>query len=239
MYEVVFSGVREKWLPLFLKIRDMAIKTLPEFSEVENTNAILWRHNTSFAEIKARRDGIVFGISSDVLREDWNAFKTVQTSKNRVGHYILVHEQTDLDEMLKRILEAYELTNTGRVVNRTPKANYTTVDEYINGYSAEVQNILESIRNTISDSIPEASEKISWGMPTFYFHENVIHFAAAKNHVSIFPTPEAIIAFADRLSDYTTTKGGIQFPYSSEIDYKLIGDIAKWRMEIVKEKSGI
>lgn len=239
MYEVVFSGVREKWLPLFLELRRRSVEVLPKFSEVENTNAILWRHNTSFAEIKARRDGIIIGISSDVLREDWDAFKTIQTSKKRVGHYILVDEQTDLDELTKRILSAYELTDTGRVVNRTPKADYTTVDEYINGYSGEIKNILEEIRNTINDSIPEASEKISWGMPTFYFHENVIHFAAAKNHVSIFPTPDAIIAFADRLNDYTTTKGGIQFPYSSEIDYELIGDIAKWRMERVREKFGI
>jgi uncharacterized protein YdhG (YjbR/CyaY superfamily) len=105
-----------------------------------------------------------------------------------------------------------------------------TIDEYIAEQPESVRPLLEKIRETIRNAAPDAIEKISWRMPTFWQGENLIHFAAFKNHIGIFPGGEATTFFAERLTDYKTSKGTIQFPLNKPIDYNLIAEIAKWRV---------
>ena len=83
---------------------------------------------------------------------------------------------------------------------------------------------------------PKAIEKIAWGMPTFWQGENLIHFYAHKKHLGIHPGLVERIPFGDRLAAYKTSKGAIQFPYDKPIDYKLIADITKWRVQCVEGK---
>ena len=90
------------------------------------------------------------------------------------------------------------------------------------------------MRNTIRKALPEAEEKISWSMPTFWKGHNIIHFAGFKNHVGLYPGPEAIEEFAERLEAYKTSKGSIQFLYSKPMPLELIEDIAKWCYETGK-----
>jgi uncharacterized protein YdhG (YjbR/CyaY superfamily) len=110
----------------------------------------------------------------------------------------------------------------------------STVDDYIADQPEEVQPLLQSVRKTIRDTAPEATEKISWQMPTFWQGENIIHFAAFKNHIGIFPGGEAVGVFADRLTGYKTSKGTIHFPLGKQIDHGLIADIVRWRVEQAK-----
>ena len=107
----------------------------------------------------------------------------------------------------------------------------SSIDEYIADQPAELRPILQSIRETIRAAAPDAAEKISWRMPTFWQGENIVHFAAFKKHIGIFPGGEAVGFFADRLGGYTTTKGTIQFPLGKPIDYNLISDIVRWRVQ--------
>ncbi|MBQ9304993.1 iron chaperone [Butyrivibrio sp.] len=103
-----------------------------------------------------------------------------------------------------------------------------TIADYIKLQDdAEIKEILEKVYNTIKEAIPDAEECISWNMPTFRKGRNLIHFAPAKKHLGIYPGPEPIEEFADRLSGYNTSKGAIQFPYNKEIPYELIAEIAK------------
>ena len=74
-----------------------------------------------------------------------------------------------------------------------------TIDEYIEAQPRDVRPLLQSIRDTIREAAPEATEKISWNMPTFWLGENIIHFAAHKSHIGLYPGPEAIVAFESRL----------------------------------------
>ncbi len=96
-----------------------------------------------------------------------------------------------------------------------------------------IREILEEVYRTIREAIPEAEECISWNMPTFKNTKgkNVIHFAPAKKHLGIYPGPEAIVAYANELEGYVTSKGAIQFPYNKEIPYGLIARIARWGYE--------
>ena len=109
----------------------------------------------------------------------------------------------------------------------TPK----DIDEYIAGFPGDVQEILEKIRATIRKAAPDAQETISYQMPTFKFHGNLVHFAAFKKHIGFYPIPSGIEAFKDDLSAYKQGKGSVQFPLEETIPYELISRIVKFRVE--------
>jgi len=123
-------------------------------------------------------------------------------------------------------------TNNQKHLCKMPES----IDEYISMQPSEVQPILMEIRKTISEAAPNAVEKISYAMPTFWQRRNIIHFAAFKNHIGIYPGDEAIEAFKDRLTGYKTSKGTIQFPLSKPVDLNLISDITKWKVDKVGKK---
>ena len=105
------------------------------------------------------------------------------------------------------------------------------IDDYISRQEEAIQPRLRLIRDTIKAAIPEAEERISYQMPTFWKGRNIIHFAAAKKHIGIYPGGEATSAFADRLTEYKTSKGAIQLPNDKELPLELITDIARWSYE--------
>lgn len=102
-----------------------------------------------------------------------------------------------------------------------------TIDEYIQEQPEDIQPVLIETRNVLRETLPDCTEKISWQMPTYWNKRNIIHFAAAKNHLGIYPGSEAIEAFAEQLKDYKTSKGAIQFPYD-KVPFDLLREIALW-----------
>lgn len=103
-----------------------------------------------------------------------------------------------------------------------------TVDSYIEAQALEIRPLLYQIRDTIRCALPDEVECISWGMPTYKKKYNIIHFAAHKKHIGLYPGDKAIEHFADRLSEFKKSKGAIQFPYDEPLPLELIADIAKW-----------
>lgn len=103
-------------------------------------------------------------------------------------------------------------------------------DEYISEQDAGIQEQLQLVRKAIRDELPEAKEKISWAMPTWWNGHNIIHFAAQKTHIGLYPGPETVACFAERLDEYGLrySKGSIQIPYSDELPLKLVSEIAAW-----------
>lgn len=108
---------------------------------------------------------------------------------------------------------------------------FKTIDEYILQFSPDVQEILQSLRNIINESAPEAEEKISWQMPTFYLYGNLVHFAAHKKHIGFYPGASGIETFKHKLSDYKSSKGAVQFPIEKPLPYELITEIVKFRVD--------
>jgi uncharacterized protein YdhG (YjbR/CyaY superfamily) len=119
---------------------------------------------------------------------------------------------------------------------RVETASLATIDEYIALFPEDVRVVLVRVRQVIRAAAPGADEKISWQMPTFWLGENLIHFAAQKRHLGIYPGGEAVAVFAGRLAGYKTSKGAIQFPFDQPIDYELIAEITRWRVEQVEGK---
>lgn len=108
---------------------------------------------------------------------------------------------------------------------------HLTIDEYINDSPEEIRDLLGHIRKVIRNAAPGATEKISYGMPTFYLNGNLVHFAGFKNHIGFYPTPSGIETFKKELSDYKSSKGGVQFPITMPIPFELIDKIVRFRVK--------
>jgi uncharacterized protein YdhG (YjbR/CyaY superfamily) len=120
------------------------------------------------------------------------------------------------------------------IANKTTPQN---IDEYINGFSADVQQILQELRQTIRKAAPNAEEKISYQMPAFFLHGVLIYFAAYKNHIGFYPTASGIAKFKEELSTYKNSKGAVQFPINKPLPLELITRIVKFRVTENVEKA--
>jgi uncharacterized protein YdhG (YjbR/CyaY superfamily) len=105
------------------------------------------------------------------------------------------------------------------------------IDEYIAGFPDDVRQTLEKIRRTIRKAAPNAQETISYQIPTFTLHGNLVHFAAFKNHIGFYPGPSGIEKFKDELSVYDGAKGSVQFPLNKSIPFSLISRIVEFRVK--------
>lgn len=123
----------------------------------------------------------------------------------------------------------------GREFQRQDQQHYCakpqTIDEYIAAQEEAVQPRLRDLREIIRAAIPEAEERISWSMPTYRKGQNLIHFAASKKHIGLYPGGEATAVFAEELKDYSVSKGTIRLPYDRDLPAELIAKIAKWCFE--------
>lgn len=107
-----------------------------------------------------------------------------------------------------------------------------SIDDYISSFPKEVQLILAKMRQTIQGVVPpETTETISYGIPTFKLHGNLVHFGGFTSHLSFFPGAEAIEVFQKELNEYVTSKGTIQFQLDEPIPYELIKKITEYRVK--------
>ncbi|MBO0454374.1 iron chaperone [Candidatus Enterococcus murrayae] len=112
------------------------------------------------------------------------------------------------------------------------------IEEYIHAAETDQQPMLQEIYQLIKEIVPEeTTEKISYGMPTFYLTENLVHFGAMKKHLGFYPTPSAMTAFEERLKDYKTSKGALQIPYKQELPSEMITEMVRFRLKEVVEKN--
>ena len=123
-----------------------------------------------------------------------------------------------------------EFKNTNQ--NHYCKAVADTIDSYIEHAPEEHREVLQRVRETIKAAAPDATEKLSWKMPTFWQGRNLIQFAAHKQHLGLYPGPEAVGAFAEQLDneDLKHSKGAIKIPWDKPIPYELIAEIARYQV---------
>ncbi|WP_019850792.1 iron chaperone [Desulfitobacterium sp. PCE1] len=106
------------------------------------------------------------------------------------------------------------------------------VDAYIKGFPVEVQERLIAIRNIVLDLAPQATERICMSIPTYDLNGKwLVHFAGFKKHIGFYPQPEGIAAFKEKLSEYKTSKGTVQFPLGEPLPLDLIREIVRFRVE--------
>lgn len=113
---------------------------------------------------------------------------------------------------------------------KTSPTSITTIDQYMLGFPEEVRALLGQMRETIRKAAPEATEKISYQIPTFDHHGNLVHFAAFAHHIGFYPGPTGIASFAEELKKYKSAKGSVQFPMGEPLPLELVTRIVKFRV---------
>ncbi|MGE5327681.1 MAG: iron chaperone [Deltaproteobacteria bacterium] len=111
-----------------------------------------------------------------------------------------------------------------------------TVDEYIQAAPPEARARLRQMRACIRKAAPGAIESLKWSMPAFSAKRILVMYAAFKNHVSLFPTPSPMKAFAKDLEGFKTGRGSIQFPLEKPLPLALIRKITLYRVRESAEK---
>ena len=105
------------------------------------------------------------------------------------------------------------------------------IDSYIASYPQKTQVLLKKMRAVICKAAPQATEAISYGVPTYKLNSNLVHFGGFKSHIGFFPTPSGIKHFQKELSAYKTSKGAVQFPIEKPIPVGLVAKIVKFRVK--------
>ena len=132
-------------------------------------------------------------------------------------------------------MEQWTCPRCGRTFKRAEQPHYCgkprSVDEYIEAQEESVRPKLQELRSLLLETLPEAQERLSWSMPTLWRGQNLIHFAAAKKHIGLYPGGEATTVFAQELRELDVSKGTIRLPYDRELPRELIARIARWCWE--------
>lgn len=123
----------------------------------------------------------------------------------------------------------------GRTFRREGQSHYCgdapqTIDDYILAQDEGLREQLQSVRETLRRALPQAEERISWSMPTYWQGHNLIHFAANKKHIGLYPGAEAVAHFSEELDQkgLAHSKGSIRIPYSDSLPLDLVEKIAEW-----------
>ncbi len=114
--------------------------------------------------------------------------------------------------------------------------NYSNIEEYIAAFPQDIQALLQNLRETIHAAAPQAKEKIGYGIPTFTYYGNLVHFAAYKNHIGFYPAPSGIESFKKELAPFIKGKGTVQFPLDKPLPLALITKIVIFRAKENKER---
>jgi uncharacterized protein YdhG (YjbR/CyaY superfamily) len=116
------------------------------------------------------------------------------------------------------------------------RSTVNTIDEYIAGFPPATQKVLEEVRALIQASAPDATETISYAIPTFDLNgRHLVHFAGYAKHVGFYPIPSGMVVFKEELAPYKQGKGSAQFPLSQPMPTGLIRRIVEFR---VNESTG-
>lgn len=112
----------------------------------------------------------------------------------------------------------------------------TVIETFISEQEPAQQARLTEVYQLIKALLPEATEKIAYGIPTFFWHENVIHFGPAKKHVGLYPGAGGVAHFQKELAGFKTSKGSIQLPNDQPLPVTLIEAITRYKKQVVLEK---
>lgn len=118
------------------------------------------------------------------------------------------------------------------------KTRFASVREYIASKPKQTRAALERVRRAIRKAVPAAEEGLSYQIPVYMLNDvPVLYFAAWKEHYSLYPASDALVAaFTRELAPYGRSKGTIRMPLSEPVPEKLIERIARFRAEQLRTR---
>jgi uncharacterized protein YdhG (YjbR/CyaY superfamily) len=111
------------------------------------------------------------------------------------------------------------------------RSTVSTIDEYIAGFPVATQTVMRELRALIRSVAPDATETISYAIPTFDLNgRHLVHFAGYERHIGFYPIPSGIEAFKEQLKPYKQGKGSVQFPLGRPLPKDLIRRVVEFRV---------
>jgi uncharacterized protein YdhG (YjbR/CyaY superfamily) len=110
------------------------------------------------------------------------------------------------------------------------RSTASSIDEYIAEFPDATQKVLQELRALIRASAPDATETISYAIPTFDLNGHLVHFGGFAKHVGFYPTGSGVAAFEDELKCFKSSKGSVQFPLGEPLPKDLIRRIVEYRV---------
>ena len=111
-----------------------------------------------------------------------------------------------------------------------------TVEQYIESCPKEHREKLTGLRNLIKETVPEADEKISYGMPYYDYKGRLVYFALSKKHIGLYFPPPIVELFSNELNKYETSKSAIRFPLNISLPVNLIRKLIETRRDLNEKK---
>ncbi|QHL88028.1 hypothetical protein GU926_11540 [Nibribacter ruber] len=105
------------------------------------------------------------------------------------------------------------------------------INSYLAAFPEATQRALQQIRNLVQETVPEAKETIKYGMPTFIYHGDLVHFAAFVHHIGFYSVPTSQDSFTNDLQAYKVGNGSVQFPLNQPLPLALIRKIVTYRAQ--------
>jgi uncharacterized protein YdhG (YjbR/CyaY superfamily) len=122
----------------------------------------------------------------------------------------------------------------------TNRSTASSIDDYIAEFPPETQEVLKELRSLIKASAPDATETISYAIPTFDLKgKHLVHFAGFKNHIGFYPTASGIDAFMEELKTYKSGRGSVQFPLAKPLPRDLISRMVEFRVQENRKASKV
>jgi uncharacterized protein YdhG (YjbR/CyaY superfamily) len=118
------------------------------------------------------------------------------------------------------------------------RSTANSIEKYIAQFPPETQNVLEELRSLIKASAPDATETISYAIPTFDLNgTHLVHFAGWKQHIGFYPVPSGVKSFEKALKPYKSGKASARFPLDKPLPTDLIRRIVDLRVKEITGKS--
>jgi uncharacterized protein YdhG (YjbR/CyaY superfamily) len=122
----------------------------------------------------------------------------------------------------------------------TDRSKACSIDEYIAEFPPPTQRLLRGVRRLIRETVPEATETISYAIPTFDLDgRHLVHFAGYQSHVGFYPTAGGMAAFKEELGGYKSGKGSVQFPLDQPLPLDLMRRIVEFRVREVRSRARV
>ena len=117
------------------------------------------------------------------------------------------------------------------------KRKFETVDDYFSVFPAATRKQLQAIRKTIQRAAPGAEERISYNIPAFRYHGELIYYAAHKSHIGMYPVTAGLEkTMKKELAPYRSSKASLRFPLDEPLPLDLISRIVKTRVSENRER---
>ena len=113
----------------------------------------------------------------------------------------------------------------------TPANGSSDVDAYLETVPDDARAILTELRATVRALVPDATERVSYGVPTFFRNGALVSYAAQARHCSLYvQSPGLVRRLAAQLAGVGVAGATIHFTPESPLPRHIVELVVRERL---------